>query len=52
MKNKLTITLELTDLELSNLKSFIEFDESKETDIYYRYETLEKVVKAIFTAKE
>ena len=49
---KYNISIELSDLELQNLQSFISFDLFKEIDIYYRYDTLEKLLKAIFDAKE
>lgn len=52
MKKTYNVVLELSDTEFNNLQSFVEFNKAEEVDIYYRYATLEKVVKAIFSARE
>ncbi len=52
MSDTYCVSLELSETELYNLKSFITDEEIVRADIYYRYLTLEKVVKAIFSVKE
>lgn len=50
--NKLNVALELSDKDLKHLQSLIDYSVVDDNDMYSRFEVLEKVVKAIFTAKE
>ncbi len=52
MTESYNINIELTEEELLNLKSFLDDEDITKVDIFMRYLTLERLIKAVMTERD